>query len=365
MYIRKILTSATAVCALAITTAPMMAQQVPEGYPADYAQIVEAAIAEGQLNVYSPVDAEQAQGMIEGFQAAYPGIAVSWIDVSSGAVYNRVVSEAAANQVGSDIVWSNGLDLQLQLVEEGYAEPYASLEAAAFPDWAKYKDSAYLTTVEPAVFMYNNVVFTEALPANRKDLAAMLTERAAEFDGKVTMFDPEKSAQAFVTFFADAGNDTDAFWALSDAFGAAGGKVYSSSGQMREKVISGEHPIAIGVNGAYALGWAKKSPNLTVVFPEDYTIASSRAAFISRNAPNPNAAKLFLDFMLSKQGQEVAASAGLPAVRTDIEGDNFDTVNEMAGGKLVPIKLDEKLLGGLDATTRSDFFQKWQNALQP
>lgn len=364
MYFPNISTGAAALFAIAVTIAPSMAQQVPKGYPENYSQIVKAAVTEGKVNVYSPTDADQARGMIKGFEARFPGIKVNWIDVSSGAVYNRVVSESAAGQVGSDIVWSNGLDLQLRLVNEGYAMQYPSIESAAFPIWAKYKDTAYLTTVEPAVLMYNNVVFKDKLPNTRKDMAAMLAKRSAEFNGKVTMFDPEKSAQAFVTFFADAGHDQEAFWALSDAFGKVRGKVYSSSGQMREKVISGEHPIAIGVNGAYARGWATRNRNLTVVFPGDYTIASSRAAFISRNAPNPNAAKLFLDFMLSKQGQEVAASAGLPAVRTDTEGENFNTMNELAGGKLVPIKLDDKLLTGLEATTRGGFFQKWKSALQ-
>ncbi|WHA44007.1 ABC transporter substrate-binding protein [Agrobacterium larrymoorei] len=340
------------------------AQQVPEGYPADYKAIVDAGIKEGTVNVYSPTDSEQAAGLIKGFEQAYPGITVKWNDVASGAVYNRVVSEAAASQVGSDIVWSNGLDLQLQLVKAGYAEPYKSVEFDKIPEWARYQDTAYSTTIEPAVFMYNNVVFKLTPPKSHKELTELLKANASVLSGKVATFDPEKSAQAFVSMENDVAHDPDGFWALIDAFGAAKGKVYSSSGQLREKVLSGEHPFAFNVNGAYAIGWAKKSPNLTVVFPADYTTASSRAVFITKNAKNPNAAKLFLDYMLSKPGQEATANAGLPSIRNDVSADNYETINKLAFGKLVPVKLDESLLEGLKPTKRGAFFQKWKKAVQ-
>lgn len=341
---------------------PASAQQAPEGYPAAYTTIVAAGIKEGSVNIYSPTDAEQAEGLISGFEKAFPGIEVKWNDVASGAVYNRVVSEAAAGQVGSDVVWSNGLDLQLLLVEEGYAETYKSVEAENIPAWAQYKDAAYSTTVEPIVFMYNNKVFTDPVPKNHKELAELLTTKSAELQGKFTTFDPEKSASAYTVMENDVVNDSG-YWALIDAFGKAKGKVYSSSGQLREKILSGEHPFGFNVNGAYAKGWAKSNPTLTVVYADDYTIAASRTAFISKGAPNPNAAKLFMDYMLSKDGQTAVAEAGLPSVRSDVTGDNFDTVNKEAGGKLVPIKLDAALLEGLQPAKRGEFFKSWKKSL--
>ncbi|MCP8894555.1 extracellular solute-binding protein [Shinella daejeonensis] len=362
MQTLKITTCAAAFQAMTLAALPAHAQQAPEGYPADYVDLVTAAVGEGEVNVYSPTDSEQAEGLIRGFETAFPGITVKWNDVASGAVYNRVVSEAAAGQVGSDVVWSNGLDLQLQLVEEGFAEPYKSVETAHIPDWAQYKDTAYSTTVEPIVFMYNNTVFQEAVPKNRKELTELMDTKASELNGKFATFDPEKSASAYVVMENDVKNDAG-FTTLVDAFGKARGKVYASSGQLREKVLSGEHPFAFNINGAYAKGWAEKSSNLTVVYPEDYTIAASRTAFISKNAPNPNAAKLFLDYMLSKSGQEAVADAGLPSVRSDVSTDNWDSVNKEAGGKLVPIELDAALLEGLQPAKRGEFFRNWKKAL--
>lgn len=362
MQTLKVAACAAVFQSVIVVALPASAQQAPEGYPADYVTIVSAGVKEGTVNVYSPTDSEQADGLISGFEKAYPGIKVKWNDVASGAVYNRVVSEAAAGQVGSDVVWSNGLDLQLQLVEEGHAEPYKSVEAANIPAWAQYKGAAYSTTVEPIVFMYNNKVFTDSVPKNHKELADLLAKKGAELQGKVTTFDPEKSASAYTVMENDVVND-NGFWTLIDAFGKAKGKVYSSSGQLREKILSGEHPFGFNVNGAYAKGWAQSNPTLTVVYPDDYTIAASRTAFISKDAPNPNAAKLFLDYMLSKAGQTAVAEAGLPSVRSDVAADNWDSVNKEAGGKLVPIKLDAALLEGLQATKRGQFFKDWKKAL--
>ena len=339
------------------------AQTVPVGYPADYAKLLQGAAMEGAISIYSPTDAEQAKGLIAGFEAAFPGIKVQWNDLSSSAVYNRVVSEAAAGQVGADLVWSNGLDLQLLLVEEGHAVAYKSPEAANLPKWANYKDTAYLTTVEPSVFMYNKTVFEGEPPKTHAELLALLATKKSQMKGKVATFDPEKSAQAFVTMATDV-HINDKFWNLVDAVGAADGKVYSSSGQIREKILSGEHSIGFNVNGAYAAQWAAKNANLVVVYPTDYTISASRAAYISNAAPHPNAARIFLDYMLSKPGQEAVAKAGLPAIRSDTSGDNYETANKLASGNLKPIPLDASLLADLEPTKRAGFFKRWKHAFQ-
>jgi iron(III) transport system substrate-binding protein len=93
------------------------AQQVPAGYPADYARIIEGARREGRVVVYSPTDAAQARPLQAAFREAYPGISVDWNDLNTNIAYNRVVSEAAANQMGADFVWSPAMDLQLNLVQ--------------------------------------------------------------------------------------------------------------------------------------------------------------------------------------------------------------------------------------------------------
>ena len=72
----------------------------------------------------------------------------------------------------------------------------------------------------------------------------------------------------------------------------------------------------------------------------------SRVSFISQQAQNSNAAKLWLDYVLSEKGQSILASqADIPSIRNDIEGKNdIDGLTKILGNALKPIPVDETLL---------------------
>ena len=345
---------------------PAGAQQaVPAGYPADYAKIVEAAKKEGSVSVYTSTDQVQGKPFVDAFQAAYPGIRIEYNDLGTNGAYNRVVSEAAAGQVGSDVVWTSAMDLQMVLLEKGYAAPYRSPEAGALPAWANYKDTLYANSVEPIAILYNkSALGAIAPPRTRADLIKMMRDNKDALRGKVASMDPEKSGTGFLFFTNDVREQADT-WDLVAAFGATDAKVYGSSGNIREKLTSGEHAIAFNIIGSYALEWARKNPNLGVAMTSDFTAAFSRVVNISKGAPHPNAARLLVDFMLSKQGQTILATNGAPSVRTDVtDGVNIARLNEMAGGKLKPIAVDEGLLVYSDPKRRAEFFQQWKKTLR-
>jgi hypothetical protein len=89
--------------------------QTPEGYPADYAKIVEAAKKEGKVVVYATTDAVAANPLIKDFESLYPGIKVEYSDLNSTELYNRFIAEAAANNGTADVLWSSAMDLQVRL----------------------------------------------------------------------------------------------------------------------------------------------------------------------------------------------------------------------------------------------------------
>ena len=91
---------------------------------------------------------------------------------------------------------------------------------------------------------------------------------------------------------------------------------------MMERISSGENLIGFNIFGSYAALRAKKDPSIGIVLPKDYTLVLSRLMFVSKTAKNPNAAKLWLDYMLSKRGQTIIAEqAELCSIRTDVEGE--------------------------------------------
>src|SRR5262249_12934249 len=112
------------------------------------------------------------------------------------------------------------------------------------------------------------------------------------------------------------------------------------------------------------LGRSKKDPNLGIILPKDYTMVISRVAFISQKARNPNAAKLFLDYILSKRGQDIVANkADLYSLRSDVDGEaTIKGVTQLIGAKGRPVSIAQTLLDKLDQTKRLAFLSKWQQA---
>src|SRR5438876_1700462 len=160
--------------------------QLPAGYPADYAKSVDAAKKEGKVVVYSTTDAKLVTPLIKDFEAAFPGVKVEYTDLNSTEVYNRFVSENAANATSADAVWSSAMDLQMKLAADGLAAPYKSPESAALPDWARWKDTVYATTFEPIAIVYNKrLVPPEDVPTTHADLTKPLTTTTETYQKKI------------------------------------------------------------------------------------------------------------------------------------------------------------------------------------
>ena len=141
-------------------------------------------------------------------------------------------------------------------------------------------------------------------------------------------------------------------------------KLYTSTGAMLERIASGEHLIGFNMIGSYAALRQRKDPSLGIVYPRDYMLVMSRVALVPKSCRHPNAAKLFLDHLLSQRGQQALAGAALFAIRGDVAGDQTAAaLNQSAGASLKPIPVGPPLLEYLDQTKRLDFLKRWQQAL--
>ncbi|HEX4781817.1 MAG TPA: ABC transporter substrate-binding protein, partial [Usitatibacter sp.] len=343
------------IAAIAVVAAPLAAAaQVPAGYPADYAQTVAAAKKEGKVVIYSALDTKAAQPLIRDFNALYPDIKVEYNDMNSTELYNRFIAEVAAGQGGADVMWSSAMDLQVKLVDDGKAMAYKSPEAGKIPGWANYKNEAYGTTFEPAVIIYNKRLVTGAeIPTDHASFAKIINANPEKFKGKVTTYDIEKSGVGFMFVVRDY-KDFAQMDSLVKAFGETSYKVYSSTGNMLEKTSSGEHLIGYNVLGSYALARARKDPGLGVVMPKDYTLVLSRVIFIGKGAKEPNAAKVWLDYVLSKRGQKIIGEqCELFSMRDDVEGEyTAAALRKKYGENLKPIPVDAEITQYLDPKKR-------------
>jgi iron(III) transport system substrate-binding protein len=335
------------------------AAKPPAGYPRSYERLQAEGARERRLVIYSAADVDEMAGVLRAFQAAYPRIHLDYVHLASAEVYDRYVAETAARRPSADLLFNSAMDLQIKLVNDGYAQPYSSPEKPYLPPWAVWKNQAYGVTAEPIVFAYNRRLMPASdVPRSHVGLERLLRTKWRAYQDKVTTYDIERSSTGYLFFTQDEQISHDT-WKLVRALGRTHPRLYVAGDEMLRKVSSGEHLIAYNMMSSYALERRAHDPSIEVVFPDDYTLVMSRIAFISKDALHPAAAKLFLDFLLSRQGQQLLAQRYMTPVRVDLQPPRA----HVDPSDLRAIHVGPALLASLDRLKHARLIRDWRRAL--
>jgi len=329
-------------------------------YPHANADIVAAARQEKQLVIYSVVHADSAvRDLLEAFHRRYPFIEVKNSDDDGARTYRRFKREIAAGQPSADFIWSSAMDLQEKLINDGLSMPYETPEMQYLPAWAHWQDLGYGVTLEPIAFVYNRRYLSGQMPHTHSELHDYLRREGKKLDGRVALYNPETSEVGMLLLSQDVRVTHDS-WTLFDTIGKLHASLYNTSRDVLVNILNGNQWIGYDVIASYAVQMQKAHPELEVVFPTDYTLVMSRVAFVTATATHPNAAKLFLDFLLSKEGQNSLKSHGMGPVRTDIpiprQQSQIDPVRTQA------IRIGPGLLSDLDSLVRAQFLRRWHES---
>ena len=352
--------------ALSFTLGTARAQLPPPGYPASYAETIAAARKEGRVVVHATTDVSAATPLVRAFESLYPDVKVDYHELDSPDLYGRFVADRAARKPTADVLWSSAMDLQLKLVNDGHAQAYASPETAALPDWAVWRSEAFGTTFEPVGFLYNERLLPAAeVPQSHADFARLLKERPERFKGKVITYDIERSGVGFL-FATQDSRATPGFWSLAKQLGDSDVRLEANTAAMMEAVGHGQALLGYNAIGSYAIARAKMDPAIGFMLPKDYTLVLSRVAFIAKGAQHPNAARLWLDFLLSQRGQSLLATkSGLLSVRSDLPSESTAAgLAKTLGGRMRPIGVGPGLLVYLDRAKRQEFVKQWREAVK-
>ena len=317
------------------------------------------------LTIYSTTDIDVARPLISAFQNFYPHIGVAYHDLQSIDLYDRVIRESDENQMTADFVFSSAMDLQMKLANDGYAAAYESDTTREIPRWANWRNEAFGVTFEPAVMVYNKAHFKDReVPKTRAALKTLLNQDNSDLFGRVATYDVQRSGFGLLVLARDLEHYPDV-WDLVRSFANNGVKLYTSTAAILDRVSEGKFVIGYNVLGSYARARAERDPAIEIVLPKDYTVVLSRIALIPRYARSKAAGELFLDFVLSKEGQQVLAEkAGLSAIHPLVEGPNTaNALRQKIGESLRPIKVGPGLLVYLDQVKRAKLLKKWEQSL--
>lgn len=340
--------------------APQARRSVPPGYPASYADLESAGDAEGSLLIWSAIGKEKASALVADFQAAHPRIRVTYLELPAREINDRVLAAAARRAQTADFLWSSAMDLQIKLVNDGYAQSYVSPERDNLPDWANWKDQAWGVTAEPIVMVYNRKLIADAaVPRTHVELTRFLENSATKEPGRIATSNPETSAVGYLYLSQDQ-QATHDIWRLVRAMGANKVQLFTSAEDVLGTVKAGHAAIGYNIVGSFALGEVERDKSLGMMLPNDYTLLMSRIAIIPAAARHPNAAKLFLDFLLSKRGQSHLAKVDMPSVRDDVPS---PPALRPPGVRLRAIRVGPGLLVSQDQLTRQYFMKRWRAAL--
>lgn len=317
------------------------------------------ATAADTLTIDASTNTPVFRGVLEAFSERHPDIRIVYTELPTQALHEGVMQRAAddpQSRAGPDVVISSSMDLQAKLANDGYALPHRSPQTDALPAWANWRDEVFSIGAEALVIAYNTQQLEAAkAPRTRRDLLALLRAPERPLAGRVGTYDVEQSGIGYLAAAQDARLDSMA-GALLSALGANGVVVAEAADVTLDRLERGEIALAYNVLESYAQRRIDDGAPLAIVRPEDYTLVLSRAALIPRRAPRPDLGRLFLDFLLSEEGQRVIVRAsGMLAVR----GPGAAS----AGPTARPVGLGVGLLVYQDALKRSYFLRSWRAAL--
>ncbi|KLT16596.1 iron ABC transporter substrate-binding protein [Neobacillus vireti] len=267
-----------------------------------------------KVTVYSPHQAEIINPIIKEFQDK-TGITVDLVSSGTGELLNRLKAESA-NPLG-DVFWGGGAE-SLEAFKADF-EKYVVADDAKIPAEYKSTDGLWVGfSALPMVIMYNKDMVAGAdAPKSWKDLLN------SKWKGKIAFADPAKSGSSYtqlVTMLEANKDDGKDGWDFVRKFVKnLDGKVLSGSSMVYKGVADGEFPIGITLEEA-AYRYIAGGANIDVVYPSEGTSAVPDGMALIKGAKNKENAKKFLDFLASKEVQElIVKEFNRRSVRDDVE----------------------------------------------
>jgi iron(III) transport system substrate-binding protein len=271
--------------------------------------LLQAARAEGQVVFYSSSSIAEMRPLVDAFAAKYPFVKPEFYRAASETLQNKIVTEDRAGASRFDVVQTNPVEIE-DLARRGIIGRYESPERKAYSEMNKDRNG-YWTNLHSSYYVlgYNpKMVPTASIPRDWNDL---LEQR---WNGNFAM-DPE---------------DYRWYGTMLEYFGEERGKKLmrglakqkpifrKGHSLIAELLAAGEFPAALVYAHRVESMKAKGAP-IEWVRTTKPIVAEMRIVGISAKTKRPNAAKLFLDFMLSREGQAVLRSFGRVVARQDLD----------------------------------------------
>lgn len=285
-------------------------------------EIVEGAKKEGRLLLYTSLTLQEFDEIVAPFHKKYPFLKAESFRGNALQLLQKITTEARAGRPQVDVAQFNGFEAW-QLHKLGLLQSYRSPEAAKFAD--RFKDSdGYWTTpyTNYLVLGYNpTLVAPGDVPRRWEDLLQpqwkgakfALDRDNAVWYGGLSLYWGKERASKFMKALAGQQPSMRKGHTLIATLMA--------SGEFPLGLVYAHRVEEMKAKGMKTIEWVALEP----------IVATPIVIGIAKNAPNPNAAKLFVDFFLSTEGQSVSqkqqfrvpANPDLPPISPKLDPKNL------------------------------------------
>lgn len=253
--------------------------------------------AGGNLVIYSPNTEALVESIIPAFEKA-AGVTVEIISAGTGECWKRIESEK--NNPVADIMWGG------QTYKDELVESYVSVNNNdVLPEFRNVNGVATPYCLDGSVLLVNNTLIGDIKVEGYADLLNPALK------GKLIMGDPANSSSAFAQltnmlydmgggdYFAESGWNY-----VHDLLVQLDGKIAQSSSAVHRGVAEGEYTVGITYEDPSA-GYVRDGADVRIAYMKEGVSFMPAFALIIKNSKNPENAKKFVDFLTSKEAQDI------------------------------------------------------------
>lgn len=269
-----------------------------------------AADLKGEITLYTSQPEADAQVLIDGFNKKYPDITVNVFRSGTEEVISKVLAEKQVGAIQADVLLVADSVTFESLKEQGIMMSYKSSELDGIPAEFIDKDNTYVGTKVISTGIIYNTDLVKTAPEGFADLAG------EAFMDNVIMPSPLYSGAAAYNLGVMT-RTSELGWDYYSSLKANKVTVDKGNGSVQKAVVAGDKAAGIIVD--YMTVRAKADgAHVEFVYPKEGSPCVTEPIGILNTTKNPELAKAFLDFVISKEGQELAASIGYTPVKEGV-----------------------------------------------
>ena len=271
---------------------------------------VDAAKKEGKVVWYTSTPVEQGQKIVDMFQKEY-GIKVEMFRSGGSAILRRFQQEMDAGRAAADVITTSDPAASAAMTKKGMFVAFKPKNFDKVPDAAKDPHGHYIAQRLNLMTIYlrQDKVAPADEPKSWNDVLD------AKYKGKLVMTDPSFTAlQVSVVGMMSRARG----WGFYEKLRQNDVMVVQSNQQASDMLKRGERLIAVGALDSYAADERRNGHPMKTLYPSDGVFVIPSPTAIVKGSPNPNAAKLFAEFMITEAVQKLFPADGGYAARSDI-----------------------------------------------